>query len=288
MAGRLIRYDLSMASYFSYPPAPAVRTRPMIPRGEPRSLYMRGEFGEKVDGGAMRPMTAHSTTHLDVPYHFDADGDDVAAVLNRADSVADRPCLARVVCLAGDASLPGACTRAGVTYCEAVSAALLPPVAELRACEALVVLTGFGAVMAQYADRPYTPDSDGFYHVPWLTGDAARHILAAGLRLVAIDSTTVERQTSSVPHRMSGDVHTALLSHRPPVLIVECLDGSGLASQAGFVPREALLQIVPRRVNAAGADAAHSRAFLYFYRDDADGSALRRLQAALTPQELYG
>jgi len=288
MAGELIRYDLSMAGYFSYPPAPAVRTRPMIPRGEPRSLYMRGEFGEKADGSAMRPMTAHNTTHLDVPYHFDAAGDDLAAVLNRADSVADRPCLARVLCLAGDPALPGAHTREGVTYCEAVSAAVLPPVAELRACEALVLLTGFGAVMARYADRPFTQDGDGYYHVPWLTDDATRHVLAAGLRLVAIDSTSVERQTSSVPHRMSGDVHSALLTHRPPVLIVECLDGSALAGQVGFVPREALLHLVPRRVNAAGADAAHSRAFLYFYRDDPAGSALRRLQAALTPQELYG
>jgi kynurenine formamidase len=150
------------------------------------------------------------------------------------------------------------------------------------------VLTGFGAVMAQYAERPFTHDHDGFHHVPWLTEDAAARILAAGLALVAIDSNTVERQTSSVPHRMSGDVHHALLGHVPPVLIAECLDGSALAARVGFTPREALLQLVPRRVNAAGAEAAHSRALLYFYRDDTDGAALRRLQAAITPQEYHG
>lgn len=288
MAGALVRYDLSMAGYFSYPPAPAVRTRAMIPRREPKGLYMRGEFGAKVDTGEARPITAHNTTHLDVPYHFDEDGPDLAGVLNRADSVADRPCLARVVHLAGDAALPGAYTRDGVTYCEAISADVLPPAAELRRYEALVVLTGFGAVMAQYADTPFTHDSDGFYHVPWLTDDATALLREAGLALVALDSTTVERQTSSEPHRMSGDVHMALLGHAPPVLIMECLDGSRLAGQVGFVPSEALLHMVPRRVNAAGAEAAHSRAFLYFYRDDPDGAALRALQAAMTPQELYG
>ena len=46
--------------------------------------------------------------------------------------------------------------------------------------------------------------------------------------------------------------------------------------------------IASGRVNAAGADAAHSRAFLYFYRDDAQGAALRALQAATTPQEYHG
>ncbi|HEX9841253.1 MAG TPA: cyclase family protein [bacterium] len=288
MAGPLIRFDLSMTNYFSYPPAPAVRTRPMIPRQERKALYMRGEFGEKVDGGAFRPMTAHNTTHLDVPYHFDEDGDDLAAVLNRADSVADRPCLARVVWLAGDAALPGAHTRDGVTYCEAVSAPVLPPLEELRRVEALVLLTGFGELMARFAEQPFTHDGDGFYHVPWLTEDATARVLEAGLKLVAIDSTSVERQTSSEPHRMSGDVHTTLLGHEPPVLIMECLNGAGLAERVGFLPREALLHIVPRRVNAAGADAAHSRAFLYFYRDDPGGEGLRALQAAMTPQEFYG
>jgi kynurenine formamidase len=288
MAGPLIRYDLSMTGYFSYPPSPSVKTRAMIPRSERRALYMRGEYGEKVDGGAFRPMTAHNTTHLDLPYHFDEDGEDLAAVLNRADSAADRPCLARVLSLAGQPRLPGARTREGIAYCETIGADVLPPAAELRGYEALVLLTGFGALMARYPDRPFPDDGEGYFHVPWLTEDATARILESGLRLVALDSNSVERQTSGQPHRMSGDAHLALLAHRPPVLIVECLDGSALARQVGFVPREALLHLVPRRVNAAGADAAHSRAFLYFYRDDPQGTALRALQSAMTPQELYG
>ncbi len=288
MAGPLIRFDLSLPNYFSYPPAPGVRTRPMIPRREePRSLFMRGEYGQKADG-QYRPMTAHNTTHLDVPYHFDERGADLAAVLNRGDTVADRPVLARVAYLAGDPALPGAHHRDGIDYCEAISAAVLPPAEVLRGYEALVVITGFGEVMTRYPQQPFTHDGDGYYHLPWLTGDATARILESGLRLVALDSTTVERQTSAEPHRMSSEAHLSLLAHDPPVLIMECLNGTGLRERVGFVPGEALLHMVPRRVNARGAEAAHSRAFLYFYRDDGDGAALRSLHAAMTPQEYYG
>ena len=287
MPGTLVRFDISLPNYFSYAPAPEVRTRAMIPRREPKGLYMRGEFGQKTDGQP-RPMTAHNTTHLDVPYHFDEAGADLAGVLNRSETPADRPCLARVVHLAGDSSLPGVYRRDGVDYCEAVSAALLPPVEELRQYEALVVLTGFGEVMRKFADTPYTHDADGFYHVPYFTEDATERILEAGLAMVAIDSTTVERQTSSVPHRMSGDVHVALLTHEPPVLIVECLDGTDIGSKLGEVPGEAVLHLVPRRANAAGAEASHSRAFLYFYREDPQGTDLRNLLQVMTPQEFHG
>ena len=287
MAGALIRYDLSLPTYFSYPPSPGVMTRDMIPRQEASGLYMRGEFGARADG-QFRPTTAHNTTHLDTPFHFDPRGEDLAAVLNRGDRVADRPCLARIVHLAGDAGLPGAYRRDGVDYCEAVGAALLPPAGELRGYEALVLLTGFGELMERQDGTPFTHAGDGFYHVPWLTADATAHIVAAGLRLVAIDSTSVEQQTGSQPHRMSSDAHVALLNHDPPVLIMESINGAGLAAQVGFVPREALLHIVPRRVNARGAEAAHSRAFVYFYRDDPDGEALRALQPVITPREYYG
>lgn len=287
MAGALVRFDLSLPNYFSYPPAPGVATRPMIPRQEPASLFIRGEMGQKADGQA-RPISAHNTTHLDTPYHFYEGGADLAGLLNRADSVADRPCLARVVHLAGRPDLPGAFERDGITYCERVSAEVLPPAETLRGYEALVLLTGFGRVMAGLEDFQFSPAPDGYYHVPWLDESAVARIREAGLQVVAIDSTTVEPQTSAQPHRMGSDAHFSLLGHEPPVLIMECLNGSGLAEQVGYAPEEALLHMVPRRVNAAGAEAAHCRAFLYFYRDDADGRALRALQAGMTPQEYYG
>ena len=85
MAHALIRFDLSLPCYFSFPPAPSVAARPMIPRKGAASLYMRGEMGEKHDGSP-RLITAHNTTHLDLPFHFYEQGADLAAVLNRTDT----------------------------------------------------------------------------------------------------------------------------------------------------------------------------------------------------------
>ena len=287
MPNALIRFDLSLPNYFSYAPAPAVRTRPMIPRKEPKALYMRGETGEKHDG-TPRLMTAHNTTHLDVPFHFYEQGADLAAVLNRMETVADRPCIARLVMLEGRAGAPGHYTRDGITYVERITAADLPSEADLRGVEALLILTGFGQVMAAQPEGQFPRNPDGYYHVPWLDEGAVKRILDAGIKLVGLDSTTVEPQTSAEPHRMASDAHFMLLGHTPPVLILEGLNGSRFREQVGFAPKRVLLQIVPRRVNAAGADAAHSRVFAYFYRNDPEGAQLEGLRATLTPQELYG
>ena len=259
----------------------------MIPRKDDRALFMRGEYGTKPDG-RIRPISAHSTTHLDVPYHFIASREDLSQVLNRPEYTADRPCLARVVWLGGQSDLPSAMVREGITYCEAVSADLLPTEEELRQYEALVVLTGFGAVMAGWKEAQFAPAPDGGYHVPYFTDDAVDRILASGISLVAIDSTTVECQTSIDPLRFGSDVHFRLLGHQPPVLIIEGLNGAGLEQKVGFVPTEGVFQMVPRRVNEKGADAAHGRAFLYFYREDARGQALREFLQAITPEEMYG
>lgn len=287
MAGRLIRYDLSLPYYFTYPPAPTVNTRAMIPRQPESRLYIRGEFGIKPDGKP-RPISAHNTTHLDAPYHFDPGGEELAGILNNGEFAGDRPCLARVVWLGGEPALPGAFIRDGVTYCEGVGSGVLPGVDELKDYEALVLLTGFGRIMEVAAGEPFTPATDGAFHLPYLQPDAVELILAAGLSLVAIDSNTVEPQTSIDPLRFGSQVHLTLLGHRPPVLIVEGLGGGSLEEKVGFMPAEALLQMVPRRVNEIGADAAHSRALLYFYRGDDQGSALRELAEMMTPEEYYG
>ena len=150
------------------------------------------------------------------------------------------------------------------------------------------MLTGFASVVAHYGEAPFPPDGDGGFHVPHLTDSAVERILASGLGLVALNSTTVEAQTGTEPVRFSSDSHHSLLGHDPPVMIVEGLGGAGLIERLGFAPEEALLHVVPRRVNEAGADAAHSRVFLYIYRGDDDGAALRRLARTLTVEEMYG
>lgn len=287
----LIRCDLTLPHYFGYAPAPMVETRPVIPRREPRGLFMRGEFGIKEDG-ALRPIVAHNTTHLDVPFHFIESGADLASVLNRPEWPADRPCLARVVWLAPDSArkepAPGEYTRDGIAYCESISAERLPSAAELRGYEALVIMTSFGRIMARGPETRFTPGADGSYHVPHLTDSAVQRVLASGVRLLALDSTTIEPQTATDPVRFGSDVHFSLLGADSPVLVVEGLGGAGLPGRLGFAPGEGLLHVVPRRVNAEGADAAHSRVFLYCYRDDPQGRSLRQLAAMLQAEEFHG
>jgi kynurenine formamidase len=142
--------------------------------------------------------------------------------------------------------------------------------------------------MARRPDTRFAPGADGSYHVPYLTDSAAERILASGVRLVALDSTTVEPQTGHDPIRFGSDVHYRLLGNEPPVFIVEGLNGDGLSDRLGFAPDEGLLHVVPRRVNAEGADASHSRVFLYVYRNDADGSALRALAETTRAEEFHG
>src|SRR5919109_891387 len=98
----------------------------------------------------------------------------------------------------------------------------------------------------------------------------------------------VERKTQGNPLRMTGDVHPILLGHTPPVFILEAIAGDRLAPQAGFVPTEGMLEVIPRRANAKGADAAPARVFLSFYRGRNGRQQLQQLIALITPKYLYG
>ena len=64
--------------------------------------------------------------------------------------------------------------------------------------------------------------------------------------------------------------------------------GDRIASQVGFIPTEAVLEVIARRTNAAGADAAHTRVFLSFYGGDDNRQRLERLLELVTPEHLYG
>jgi hypothetical protein len=87
---------------------------------------------------------------------------------------------------------------------------------------------------------------------------------------------------------MTGDVHPLLLAHDPPVFILEGVAGDRLASHAGFIPTEGVLEVIPRRTNPEGAEAAHARVFLSFYPGPDNHQKLHQLLTVITPEHLYG
>jgi kynurenine formamidase len=282
----LIKYDLSLDVYFTYGPAASVRSRAVLPRREGQPIFMRGEVGIK-DDGQLRPLVAHNTTHIDMPVHFLDGAADLHEVLNNPAYRINFPLLTRVVDVSAWPDPQSLYEKNGVRYCELVTAEMLPPIEELRQYDALVLLTGFGAIMRRGSEE-YAPDAAGFFHLPGITVEVAQRMVDAGLTLLAIDSPTVERQTQGDPLRMSGDVHPILLGHTPPVFILEAVAGDRLAPQVGFVPTVGMLEVIPRRANAKGADAAPARVFLSFYRGQNNHQQLQHLIAMITPQYLYG
>jgi kynurenine formamidase len=285
MGNGLIKCDLTLDKYFTYGSSATVITRPVLARREGQPIVMRGEVGMREDGN-LRPLVAHNTTHIDMPLHFIDGGADLQEVLNNPAYRINLPMLARILDLSTWPEPQYMHEIDGMRYCEQVTAAMLPPVAELRQYDALVLLTGFGAVLRRGSEEFHT-DANGFYHLPSITVEVAQRVAEAGLSLLAIDCTTVERQTQGHPLRMTGDVHPVLLGRTPPVFILEGVVGDRIAPQAGFVPNEGLLEVIARRTNAEGADAAHARVFLSFYRGPQNHQQLQRLIAVLTPESLY-
>ena len=286
MGNGLIKCDLTLENYFVYGNAATVISKTVLPRREGQPILMRGEVGIKDDGN-LRPMVAHNTTHVDMPLHFIADTADLDQVLNNSSYRINYPMLARVLDASTWPDPQVFHERDGVRYCERVVAEMLPPQDELRQYDALVVLTGFGAVMRQGSES-FQPDEAGFYHLPYIDVEVAQRVADAGITVLAIDCTTVERQTAGNPLRMTGDVHPVLLGHEPPVFILEGVVGDRIASQAGFLPSAGVFEVVARRTNPAGADAAHTRVFLSFYADVDNRQRLERLLEIATPEHLYG
>ena len=286
MGNGLIKCDVTLETYFTYGNSASVITRPVLQRREGQPIAMRGEIGIRDDGN-FRPLVAHNTTHIDMPLHFIDQTADLGTVLNNPAYRINLPMLARVLDLSTWPDPQCFYEQNGVRYCERVSIEMLPPVEELRQYHALVLLTGFGAVMRPGSDH-FHPDAAGFYHLPYITVEVAQRVADAGLALIAIDCMTVERQTQGRPLRMTGDVHPVLLGHEPPVFILEGVAGDRIVPQAGFVPTEGVLEVIPRRTNAAGAEAAHARVFLSFYRGPENRQRLEQLLELVTPEYLYG
>jgi kynurenine formamidase len=279
MDSGLIKCDLTLDTYFTFGHSAWVITRPVLPRKQGQPILMRGEVGMKEDGN-LRPLVAHNTTHIDMPLHFIAGAADLHDVLDNPAYRINLPMLARVLDLS---TWP----ESQYFYAEQVTVEMLPTVEELRQYDALILLTGFGTVMRRGTEAFHT-DAAGFYHLPYITVEVARRVADAGLALLAIDGPTVERQTQGTPLRMTSDVHPILLGHEPPVFILEAVTGDCMAPQAGFVPSEGMLEVIPRRTNAVGADAAHARVFLSFYQGPDNRQRLQRLIDMMTPEHLHG
>lgn len=285
MGNGLIRCDLTLEEYFIYGNAAAVITRQVLPRRAGQPILMRGEVGIKEDG-QLRPLVAHNTTHIDMPLHFFEGAADLATVLNDARCRINRPMLARVLDLSNWPEPQYCYERYGVRYCRQVDVTMLPEVEELRQYDALVLLTGFGTIMRR-GTAHFAPDEAGFYHLPSITVEVAQRIVEAGLALLAIDCTTVERQTQGNPLRMTGDVHPILLGHQPPVFILEGLAGDRIRAHTGLMPEVGVLDVIPRRTNAVGAEAAHTRVFLSFYATPDNPQRLRQYLEVSAPEYLF-
>ncbi len=286
MGNGLIKCDLTLDKYFTYGHSAAVVTRPVLPRREGQPILMRGEVGIKDDGN-LRPLVAHNTTHIDMPLHFIEATADLHDVLNNAAYRINLPMRVRVLDLSTWPDPQHAYEIDGVRYCERVTVDMMPPVEELRQYDAIMLLTGFGAVMRRGSEE-FQTDMEGFYHLPHITVEVAQRAVDAELALLAIDCTTVERQTQGNPLRMTGDVHPILLGNEPPVFILEGVAGDRIVSQAGLMPAEGMLEVIPRRTNAEGADAAHARVFLSFYQGADSRQRLEQLIEIMTPEHLYG
>jgi len=286
MGNGLIKCDLTLDNYFTYGNSASVITRPVLPRREGQPILMRGEVGMREDGH-LRPLVAHNTTHIDMPLHFIEGAADLHEVLDNPAYRINLPLLARVLDVSTWHDPDCFYEIDGMRYCERVTVDMLPSVEELRQYAALIILTGFGAVMRRGSEA-FQTDTEGFYHLPSITVEVAQRVVDAGLALLAIDCTTVERQTEGNPLRMTGDVHPILLGHEPPAFILEGVAGDRIASQAGFLPSEGMLEVIPRRTNAMGADAAHARVFLSFYHGADNRRRLDHLIDMVTPEHLYG
>jgi len=279
----LLRVDLSPADYIHVPQAPRIERREIFRREGDNPWQMMGVVGVGADGTCLG-LSNHTWSHVDAPFHLLADG----ATLDQippAQYLANR---ARVVDLtaakprrsAPDTS-PGAReggreTVDGVGYHSLIDVDDLP--LDLDACDALLFVTGFGALI----DRAYPMRPDADRHYPSITAAAAARLAASPrLKLVALDSPTIDKPEANAA------AHRALLSRRPaPVLIVETLTCERLRRAATPLPQEVVLTVEPLRAFGPRPDGALASVYAWAARTDGDRVAYEELAATLTNASL--
>lgn len=199
-------FDLSHTiehGMLTYPGLPAPRISDHVDRAASRQHYAPGtEFHiGKIE------MIANTGTYVDAPFHRHAHGADVAAL--PLASLADLDGV--VICVAAGARPDD--NRAGD---RAIGAAAFRGMA--LAGKAVLVHTGWSR---HWRTEQYLHDH------PFLTEDAAAHLVDAGAALVGIDSLNIDDTAD-----LRRPVHSVLLGAGIP--IVEHLTGLHALPDAGF------------------------------------------------------
>ena len=177
----------------TYPGLPAASICDFWTREQSRSFYADGQTECHI---ARLDMVANTGTYIDAPFHFHADGEDLAALD-----------------LARCADLPGLLIRSEARAIGPEAFAGLE-----IAGHAVLVRTGW--------DRHFGTEAYGGEH-PHLTEAAALALIDAGAALVGIDSVNIDDK-----HGTGRPVHTALLGAGVP--IVEHLTGLDGLPERGF------------------------------------------------------
>jgi kynurenine formamidase len=178
----------------TYPGLPAPKIRDWLSREASNARYAPGTTFQL----GMIELLANTGTYIDAPSHRYAEGKDVAGYALEA--VAD---LEGIVIQAADRG-------------RAIAAEAFDEV-EVRG-KAVLVRTGW--------DRHWRTERYGKGH-PFLTADAARHLVDAGAVLVGIDSLNIDDDSDG-----RRPVHSALLAAGIP--IVEHLCGLDRLPESGF------------------------------------------------------
>ena len=250
-AAPICRVDLSPADYAHVPQAPRIERRIILARDATNPWQMRGVVGLDAGGHALG-VSNHTWSHVDAPFHRLAGG----ATLDRVAPAHYLASRTRVVDLTASAAAARRETIRGVDYHSLIDASDLP--ADLDGYDALLFVTGFGPLIEQ--GFPMTDGAD--YHYPSLTAAAATRLAAAtSLRLIAMDSPTVDKPDAD------GVAHVTLLGRTPsPVLLVETLTCERLRRAATPLPVEGLLTVEPLRAFGPDPDGALASVYFYFAR----------------------
>lgn len=199
-----------------YPGDPDVHIEPATTIGEHGYNVLRVHMGSQ------------SGTHVDAPFHFLADGARI-----------DRLPLERFLAPAVVADVRGRAPRTPITWAD-----LAPVAPRLAPGRMLLLHTGWDAHWG----------SPAYHDHPYLDGEAAERVVAAGVRTVGLDALSLDETVVDGEPAGGFGAHLAVLGAGG--VIVENLRGLDLLGG-----REPVVSVLPLRL--AGADGAPVRAIAF-------------------------